>query len=115
MILATGGTPLHIALEGIDGENVMDAVDVLDGKVNPGVSVLVIGGGMTGVETADYMAEHTLGGFETTRLARGVRPYTPLEEAVNAMGKEVFVIGDAVKAGPANKATEAGLEAALML
>ena len=58
VILATGGTPLHINLEGIDGANVMDAVDVLDGSKSAGNRVLVIGGGMTGVETADYLAEH---------------------------------------------------------
>ncbi len=59
VILATGGTPLHISLPGIDGENVIDAIDVLDNTKVPGARVLVIGGGMTGVETADYMAEHS--------------------------------------------------------
>lgn len=174
VILATGGLPLHINLEGIDGENVMDAVDILDGTKNPGNRILVIGGGMTGVETADFMAEHnkavtivemrpdialdeasaprffliprlkehgvewivnatvkkilpdgviyeqggaeyTCGGFDTIVLALGVKPYNPLEEAARALGKEVYVIGDAAQAGPANKATEAALEAVLRL
>ena len=39
----------------------------------------------------------------------------PLEEAARALGKQVFVIGDAAQPGPANKATEAALEAVLSL
>ena len=76
VILATGGTPLHINLPGIDGENVMDAVDVLDNTKLPGNRVLVIGGGMTGVETADYMAEH---GKAVTIVE--MRPDIALDEA----------------------------------
>ena len=48
-------------------------------------------------------------------LALGVRPNNPLEETVKAMGIPVQVIGDACKPGPANKATEAALEAVLAL
>ena len=36
----------------------MDAVDILDGTKTPGNRILMIGGGMTGVETADFLAEH---------------------------------------------------------
>ncbi len=174
VILATGGIPLHIKLEGIDNENVVDAVDILDGSKSAGNRVLVIGGGMTGVETADYLAEHnkavtivemrsdialdeasaprffliprlkehgvdwyvnatvkkilpdgvvyeqageehTLSGYDTIVLALGVRPCNPLEETVKALGKECCVIGDANQPGPANKATEAALEAVLSL
>lgn len=174
IILATGGIPACPPIEGINGENVVFAQDILDGKVNPGQNVLVIGGGMTGVETADFMGEHgravtilemredialdeqttpraflmprlaergiqkivnatvknftadgcvytqygeekTIGGFNTIVLAMGVKPYNPLEEAARKITDEVFVVGDAKEAGPANKATEAGLAAALAL
>ena len=54
-----------------------------------------------------------LTGYDTIVLALGVRAYNPLEETVKAMGKQVIVIGDANKPAPANKATEAALEAAL--
>lgn len=60
-------------------------------------------------------AEYTCSGFDTIVLALGVRPHNPLEEAVKALGKEVYVIGDATQPGPANKATEAALEAVLKL
>lgn len=84
VILATGGTPLHINLPGIDGENVIDAVDVLDNTKVPGARVLVIGGGMTGVETADYMAEH---GRAVTIVE--MRPDIALDEA---SGPRFFLI-----------------------
>jgi hypothetical protein len=45
----------------------------------------------------------------------GVKPYNPLEEAAKKVCGEVYVIGDAKQADPANKATEAGLAAALAL
>lgn len=58
VILATGGIPAKPNILGIDGEKIVDAIDVLKGNVVPGRKVLVIGGGMTGVETAEFMAEH---------------------------------------------------------
>jgi 2,4-dienoyl-CoA reductase-like NADH-dependent reductase (Old Yellow Enzyme family) len=174
VILATGGVPLRPNIEGIDGSNVVDAVDILDGNVVPGRNVLVIGGGMTGVETADFMGEHNrnvtivemlpdiamdeqmiprafliprikdrginwivnakvmkftpdgveyetdgerhvLKGFDTIVLAMGVKSYNPLEETLKNAGIKYCVIGDADEVGPANKATEAGLAAALAL
>ena len=164
----------------------MDAVDILDGTKTPGNRILMIGGGMTGVETADFLAEHnkavtiiemrpdialdeasaprffliprlkehgvewivnatvkkilpdgviyeqgdseyTCSGYDTIVLALGVKANNPLEEAARALGnnpleeaaralgKQVFVIGDAAQPGPANKATEAALEAVLSL
>ncbi|MCR5795893.1 MAG: NAD(P)/FAD-dependent oxidoreductase [Solobacterium sp.] len=174
IILATGGKPACPPIEGIDGPRVTTAQEILDNNVNPGQTVLVVGGGMTGVETADYMGEHgkavtilemrpdialdeaptpraflmprladrgiqkivnatvkkfnedgvvyeqygeekTIGGFDTIVLAMGVKPYNPLEEAAKKVCGQVCVIGDANDPGPANKATEAGLAAALAL
>ena len=60
-------------------------------------------------------SEHTLNGYDTIVLALGVRPHNPLEEAARALGKEVYVIGDASQPAPANKATEAALDAVLKL
>jgi NADH:flavin oxidoreductases, Old Yellow Enzyme family len=58
VILATGGVPLVPAIRGIDSSKVVNAVDVIDGKASAGDRVLVIGGGMVGVETADLLGEH---------------------------------------------------------
>ena len=51
-------------------------------------------------------SEYTCSGYDTIVLALGVKANNPLEEAARALGKQVFVIGDAAQPGPANKATE---------
>ena len=56
VILATGGEPLCPPIPGIDGDNVEYAWDVLAGKAVTGGSVVVIGGGAVGIETALYLA-----------------------------------------------------------
>jgi 2,4-dienoyl-CoA reductase (NADPH2) len=57
VILATGGEPLCPPIPGIDGENVEYAWDVLGGKAITGKSVVVIGGGAVGIETAMCLAK----------------------------------------------------------
>ena len=58
VILATGGVPAKPGIEGIDGEKVVTAADILNATAMPGNNVLIIGGGVTGAETADYLGEH---------------------------------------------------------
>lgn len=55
VIIATGGTPIIPAIAGVDGKNVVTAVDLLTGKAEAGNKVVVIGGGMVGCEAADYL------------------------------------------------------------
>lgn len=52
-IIATGASPITLNLP---KEKVMIAHDVLDGKVTPVGKVVIIGGGLVGLETADYLA-----------------------------------------------------------
>ncbi len=59
VILATGGVPLIPEIPGIDNPKFIKANDVLEGKAIPGYKVLVVGGGLIGAETADFMAEHS--------------------------------------------------------
>jgi 2,4-dienoyl-CoA reductase-like NADH-dependent reductase (Old Yellow Enzyme family)/thioredoxin reductase len=56
VIIATGAKPIIPNLPGIDGPNVVLAEDVLRGCVDPGLNVLVAGGGMIGSETAAYLS-----------------------------------------------------------
>ena len=56
VFIATGGTPIVPPIPGIDGSNVMTAEEVLTGKKTPTGTVAVIGGGVTGMETADTLA-----------------------------------------------------------
>ena len=55
VILATGGEPLVPDIKGISSQRVVTAVDVLQENVQVGPRVLIIGGGMVGCETADYL------------------------------------------------------------
>ncbi|MCD6569977.1 MAG: FAD-dependent oxidoreductase [Deltaproteobacteria bacterium] len=57
MIIATGGKPIKPNIPGIDGNNVVQAWDVLAGKSNVGKEVVVIGGGAVGIEVATYIAK----------------------------------------------------------
>lgn len=58
IIIATGSTSLIPKIPGIDGENIVSAVDVLAGRTWVGKNVAIIGGGMIGCETADYLSEY---------------------------------------------------------
>jgi 2,4-dienoyl-CoA reductase-like NADH-dependent reductase (Old Yellow Enzyme family)/thioredoxin reductase len=58
VILATGATPLVPNIPGINSTGVVHAKDVIEGKSQVGQRVLVIGGGMVGAETADYLSEY---------------------------------------------------------
>ena len=56
-IVATGATPLILQIPGINDVGVINAIDLLDGKKACGTKVLVVGGGMVGAETAEFLAE----------------------------------------------------------
>ena len=52
-----GATPLIPNIPGADGGNVVNSHDVLAGRVRPSGKVVVIGGGMVGMEVAELLAE----------------------------------------------------------
>ena len=56
VIVATGSRPLIPDIPGIDQENVVTALDVFGQQAQIGKRVLVIGGGLIGLEVADYLA-----------------------------------------------------------
>jgi len=57
VILAGGGEKIVPHIPGIDRPHVCDAWQILDGTVKPGENVLVVGGGLIGMETADFLSE----------------------------------------------------------
>jgi len=57
VIMATGGEKLVPPVAGIDKAFVCDAWQILDGRVAPKKSALVIGGALIGMETADFLSE----------------------------------------------------------
>ncbi len=56
VIVAVGGIPIIPEIAGVSEPNVVTAQDVLSGKA-VGQSLVIIGGGMVGCETAHYLAE----------------------------------------------------------
>ena len=57
VILASGGDKASCPAEGIDSYVVCDAWQILGGSVAPKDPAVVIGGGLVGMETADYLRE----------------------------------------------------------
>jgi 2,4-dienoyl-CoA reductase-like NADH-dependent reductase (Old Yellow Enzyme family)/thioredoxin reductase len=57
VIIAVGGEPIRFKVPGIDGPNVTDSVAVLTGNSKVKGQVAVIGGGLVGLEVAEYLAE----------------------------------------------------------
>ncbi len=59
VVVAVGGDPIRPNVPGIDGANVYSAEDILAGKVSlTGQKIAVIGGGVTGLETAEVLGEN---------------------------------------------------------
>ena len=56
VVLATGATPKSLNVLGIDGENVVQAIDVIAEKAQVGSRVVVLGGRLVGLEVADILA-----------------------------------------------------------
>lgn len=56
VVLATGSVLARPPIPGLDGARVVGAHDVLAGRVKPGQKVVVLGGGMTGCETAHFLS-----------------------------------------------------------
>jgi len=57
VFIATGSTPIIPEIPGVKGKAVVTAVDVLLGRKEAGESVVVVGGGLIGCETALYLAQ----------------------------------------------------------
>lgn len=57
VIVAVGAHDLRLPIPGADGPNVVSSWDVLAGKVPVSGSCAVIGGGLVGTETAEYLLE----------------------------------------------------------
>jgi 2,4-dienoyl-CoA reductase-like NADH-dependent reductase (Old Yellow Enzyme family)/thioredoxin reductase len=57
VILAAGGEKIIPDIPGIDLPHVTDAWQILSGEVAPKKHVLVIGGGLIGMETADFLGQ----------------------------------------------------------
>jgi len=57
VVVATGSSPASLDVPGINGQNVVQANDVLTGKVKTGQKVVVVGGRGLGCDVALFLAE----------------------------------------------------------
>jgi 2,4-dienoyl-CoA reductase-like NADH-dependent reductase (Old Yellow Enzyme family)/thioredoxin reductase len=57
IIAAVGAKPIELKAPGMDLPNVYDTVDILTGKATPTGNAVVIGGGLVGLEVAEYLAD----------------------------------------------------------
>jgi 2-enoate reductase len=57
ILVATGATPMLPEMFGMDTRGAVTAIDVLLGRQEAGRSVLILGGGLVGCETALYLAQ----------------------------------------------------------
>jgi len=57
VIVATGTTPIIPEIPGLEKKGAITAIDVLLGRKEAGRSILILGGGLVGCETALYLAQ----------------------------------------------------------
>jgi len=57
VVIATGASPIIPSIPGIEGKNVVTALEVLSGAKEVGERVIIVGGGMVGCETAEFLAQ----------------------------------------------------------
>lgn len=57
VVIATGAEPVQLHVPGVDLHNVTNSFAVLSGKAIPQGKVVVVGGGLVGLEVAEFLAE----------------------------------------------------------
>ncbi|MDF2671773.1 MAG: hypothetical protein K0R09_38 [Clostridiales bacterium] len=94
IIVATGAKPLIPGISGINSKKVATALEVLEGRKTTGQRIAVIGAGMIGCETAEFLAEYgkQITVFEMTDQPAGdvgvvIRPH--LLETLKRLGVEL--------------------------
>ena len=94
VILATGARPMTPPIPGVELVQVVQAWDVLSGRVHTGRRVVIIGGGAVGVETALFLAEKGTLSADALKFLMVNRAETPedLFEMATRGTKEVVVI-----------------------
>ncbi len=104
VILATGAKPKTLDVPGAEGNNVLQAVDVIIGKANVGDSVVVIGGRYVGMEMAISLAEERKRVWLVTRsqLGRDVEAYIKrtLRDRLVELAIPVFPYSQVLKITP---------------
>ena len=101
VVVATGARPVLPDIPGIDGQNVVQAWDLLDGRAGTGERVVIVGGNAVGLETALYLANQGTLSPEALHflMANRAESIETLTELLNRGIKEVTVVEMTKKAG----------------
>lgn len=86
VIVATGAQPVLPGISGISGTNVITARDLLEGKAKAQGKVIVAGGGCSGAQTAEYLAQK---GHNVTiiEMADAIATEAPIDERILLLGR----------------------------
>ena len=90
VVVATGSSEAPPEIPGIDNDNVFSNEAVLTGRTRVGENVVIIGGGMTGCETAHHLAQkgRTVTIVEMLEtMAKELMPSTVRSAMLNALKK----------------------------
>ena len=101
VVIATGARPVLPDIPGIDGQNVVQAWDLLDGRAGVGDRVVIVGGNAVGLETALYLANLGTLSPETLHflMTNRAESIETLTELLNRGIKRVTVVEMTKKAG----------------
>ena len=85
IILATGSIPTKPQVEGVDNPKVLLAPEVLEDPSKVGQKVVIVGGGATGLETAEFLGE----------MGKSVTVIEALEDVARTIGpaRKYFLMG----------------------
>ncbi len=77
VVVATGSQAAKVPVPGL--EDALSGADILSGETKPGKRALIVGGGLVGIEVAEYLAEHDVSSVVVEMLdeiARDMEPVT---------------------------------------
>ncbi|MBF0527514.1 MAG: FAD-dependent oxidoreductase, partial [Deltaproteobacteria bacterium] len=97
VVVATGAKPIQPDIPGVDGPGVVQAWDILSGRVTPGElgrRVLVLGGGAVGCETALFLAKYgAMTGEELLfLLENGAETADSMRPFINSGAKQLTIV-----------------------
>ena len=101
VVLAAGAQPATPKIKGVDGDNVIQAWELLEKNTETGENVVVLGGNAVGLETALFLANQGTLSPEVLHflMVNRAETFETLTELLNRGNKQVTVVEMTKKAG----------------
>ncbi len=101
VVVAAGARPAKPEIKGIDGDNVIQAWELLEKNVETGRNIVVLGGNAVGLETALFLANQGTLSPEVLHflMVNRAETFETLTELLDQGNKQVTVVEMAQKAG----------------